>query len=325
MITKHFELSKLNLSTFSIYLFYGKNQGIQDETIEKYFTKDFNGQVNKYEENEFINGSEFIISEMLNGSLFENQKILIISRVSDKIIKYIEEILEKKLSEIKIILKTGILEKRSKLRGFFEKNKSLVTVPFYEDQDRNLTAIVFDFINKNKIKISRESVNLLVDRAGGDRKNLNIELDKILNYSFSNKTIEYETVKILSNLSENFTVGELVDSYLSRNVKNISKILNENNYSNEDFILILRTILIKSKRLLNVLEMLEIDKNIDKIIASIKPPIFWKEKDLVKTQAKLWNINDLKGKIYEINEIEALIKNNSKNSLNIISNFVISL
>ncbi len=324
MIIKVFEFNKLKTSNYKFYLFYGKNEGLQNEIIKKYFVDKFEGQVDKYDENEFISNSETIFSELLNKSLFENEKILIISRVSEKILKYIEELSEKNLNDLKIILKSAPLEKRSKLRNYYEKNKTHIIIPTYEDNEKSLSALAISFLNKNKIKISRETLNLLINRASGERQNLQSELDKILNYSQTNTTISFDVINKLSNLSENYEVNELANNYLAKNTKNVSKILNENNYSNEDCILILRTLLNKSKKLLEIIKKNEQLKNIDQVLSSTKPPIFWKDKENIKIQAKSWKLKDLKNKIYEMNNVETLIKSNSKNSLNIISDFIVN-
>ena len=324
MIIKHYQLENFNLNKFIFFLIYGKNEGLQKEIIEKKFTNSFLGEINRYEENEVLSNSESIISEILNKSLFSNNKIIIITRASDKILKIIKKLFEKKLSDIKIIIKSGQLEKKSKLRNLFEKNKDMVTMPVYQDEFRSLLPIIIQFTKKNDIKLSRESINLILDRASGSRENLYIELEKIFNYSISNKVIEFETVKKLTNLSENYGVNELANQYLSKNKKNLAKILNENNYSDEDCILILRTILSKSKRLIEIIEKNNEIENIDEVINDIRPPIFWKEKDDLKKQVNMWDFGDLKNKIYRINEIEALIKSNSKNSLNILSDFIVN-
>ena len=231
MIVKKFELSKFQFNKYNIFLLYGKNLGLQDEIIKSYFLKEFNGEISKYEESEFLSNSENIISEILNKSLFEKEKIIFIYRPSDKISKIIEEILNRKISDAKIVLKAGILEKRSKLRNLFEKNKNLVTIPFYEDDIKNLSSFVHEFLNRNNIKLSRESINLLIDRSGGDRNNLKLELEKIFDYSFSNKKIDFMNIQKLSNLAENYNINELAENYLCKNNKSVSKILNENNYS----------------------------------------------------------------------------------------------
>ena len=324
MIVKKFELSKFQFNKYNIFLLYGKNLGLQDEIIKSYFLKEFKGEISKYEESEFLSNSENIISEILNKSLFEKEKIIFIYRPSDKISKIIEEILNRKISDTKIVLKAGILEKRSKLRNLFEKNKNLVTIPFYEDDIKNLSSFVHEFLNRNNIKLSRESINLLIDRSSGDRNNLKLELEKIFDYSLSNKKIDFMSIQKLSNLAENYSINELAENYLCKNPKSVSKILNENNYSEEDCILIIRTILNKSKRLLKIIEENKKSNNIDEVISSFKPPIFWKEKESVKKQVKSWDLKELRQKIYRINEIEYFVKSNSGNSLNLVSDFIIN-
>ena len=324
MIIKSYEVNKINIKDYDIFLFYGKNEGLQNEIIEKNFVKGNKGSINKYEESEFINNYETISSEILTKSLFDEEKLLIVSRVGEKIFKYIEELLNRNINNIKIILKAGILEKRSKLRNLFEKDKKLLIIPFYEDDERTLTSQVYEYLKKNSIKLSRETINLLVERSSGNRENLKIELSKIFYYSQSNKEISFETVKKLSNLAENYGVNELADNYLSKNKKNVIKILNENNYSDDDCILILRTILNKSKRLLNILENYRKNENLDDVISKTRPPIFWKDKAIVKKQANTWELRDLKSKMYQINEVETLVKSNSKNTLNLVSDFIVN-
>ncbi len=324
MIIKSFEIGKIDISKFNFFLIYGKNDGLQNQIINNHLINNFDGQIDKYEENEFIVNSEVIITGLINRSLFEDKKILIISRSSDKILNLIEELSSKNLLDIKIILKSDVLDKKSKLRSFFEKGKSIITIPTYEDSERNLFSVVIKFLNEHKIKISREAINLLINRSSGDRHNLKQELDKVMNYSISNKNITYETIEKLSNLSENYDVNELANYYLAKNTKNVAKIFNENNYSNEDCVLILRTLLNKSKKLLKIIDKYNQTNNLDQVISSTKPPIFWKEKEIIKIQAKSWGLDDLKSKIYELNEIETAIKTNSNNSLNIISNFFVN-
>jgi len=324
MIIKYFEIDKTDLNKSNFYLFYGKNDGLQNEIIKKSFLDNFQGNINRYDEKEFIENYNIIVTEVLTKSLFESEKIIIISRTSDKILKLIQEIFERDIKDIKFILKSGILEKKSKLRNFFEKNENLVIVPFYEDDVNSLSTIALNFIRKNNIKMSRESLNLIVNRANGNRENLKNDLEKIFNFSITNKNIDTENIIKLTNLSENYGINELVDSYLEKNIKSTSKILNENIFTEQDCVLIIRTILSKSKRLMNIIEIYNETKDLDEAIMSAKPPVFWKDKISVKKQAKTWVLSELKNKIYEINDIESLIKINSRNSINLISDFMIN-
>ena len=153
MIIKHYEISKLHTEKFMFFLFY-ENEGLKEEVINDNFIEKFEGQLIRYDESEFVNNFDNILEELLNMSLF-GEKNLIISRVTDKVLRYIEIILNKEIKDTKIILKSGILDKKSKLRSLFEKDRNLVSVPFYEDTHKSLYIIVSKFLNEN-IKLSRE-------------------------------------------------------------------------------------------------------------------------------------------------------------------------
>ena len=322
MIIKSFDIGKNNSETIIANLFYGNNQGLKEELINNFFLKSFDGEILRYDETEILNNKDDFFSTLLNQSLFEDNKIIIISRVSEKILDIIIEILEKNLSNVKIIIKSNNLEKKSKLRKFFEKHSNLACTPIYEDDNRSLNIFVQNFVKKNKIKISQEIINLLIERSNGDRGNLKNELIKLQNLSITKKQIDLDHVKKVTNLAENYSVFELSDNYLAKNLRKVANILNENNYSSDDCILILRTISNKSKRLLKLKDEFEKNNNIEQVLSSFKPPIFWKEKEIVKKQIESWSRNEVKKIIYRVNDLEILIKKNSNNSINFVSDFV---
>ena len=322
MIVKSFEIEKIKSIKNNFILLYGSNQGHKNQVIKELFEKSFKGEISRFDENEILNNYESFVSSLINKSLFEDYKLIVISRVSDKIIKLMNEILERNIEKIKIIINSDNLDKKSKLRSLFEKNKELICIPFYEDNEKNLTSITQNFFRQKKIKVSQEIINLLIGRSRGDRGNLINELNKIENLSITKKNIYIEDVLKLTNLSENYSVFELAENYLAKNKKQVSKILNENNFANDECILILRTILNRSKRLLKLKESQNETGNIDLTISSFKPPIFWKEKDAVKKQIQSWSNDEVKKIIYKINDLEILIKKNSNNSLNFVSDFV---
>ena len=324
MILKSYENDKIRKSLCNLFLFYGSNEGLKKDLIKTCFLDKFDGTLEKYEEKEFLEKEETIISGILNKSFFENNKILIISRASDKITNVIDGILEKKISDTKIIILAEKLEKKSKLRSLFEKNKKAICVPFYEDDLKTLYNIASIFFKKEKISISPEAINLIIDRCNGNRIFLDKELQKLVLFSKKNKKLDIKTVDKLTNLSENFSVSSLVDSCLLKNVSKTSKMLNENIYNLDDCILIVRTFLNKSKRILNIRRGYDKTKNIDEEIRSYKPLIFWKDKEIVKNQIMKWNISDIENLILKINDIELSIKTNTENSITILYDFILS-
>ena len=323
MIIKSFEISKINLKEIQFFLLYGLNEGHKKEVIDEKFKKLYDGEIYAYDENDILKDENMFFTSVLSKSFFENKKLIIISRATDKINKLAEEILEKKIEDLVLILNAGSLEKKSKLRSFFEKNKKTICVPFYEDNSQTLSGIVNKSLRDNKIQVSQELINLIVQRSRGDRQNLKNELEKIKNFASDKKKISTDDLLKLTNLAENYSVSELIDSCLAKNKRRTINILNENNYSVEDCILIIRTFLLKSKRLLKLIDKTENNKNIDNIISSFKPPIFWKDKEIIKQQIKSWSSINIENLLYKINETELLIKKNSISSINILSNFII--
>ena len=324
MIIKNYELQKLKLINLNIFLLYGANSGFKEEVIEKYFTKDFDGKIQKYEEIEVLNNYENFISDLLNKSFFEKKKMIVITRTTDKILKLVNELLEKNITDIQILINSDELEKKSKLRNFFEKEKSVVCIHFYDDDTKTLSLMANNFFREKNISISREILNLIVDRCRGDRQNLKTELEKISSLLISKKKIDIEDVIILTNLAENYSISELVDNCLSKNVFKTNKILNENNFSSDESILILRTLLSKTKRLLSLGKDYQQNNNIDITLSSYKPPIFWKDKEIVKNQILKWKIKDIENLLFSLKDIELASKKHSANSLNIIYDFILN-
>ena len=324
MIHKAYEINKLDLSKYNLYLFYGENEGYKNEIIKNKFEKNYPNQIYRYDEKDVLNKKNEFFESIISKSFFENKRIIIISRVSDKIKDIIEEISLKKIEEITIILSANILEKKSKLRNFFEKEKNTVCIAFYADTVQTLNGIAINFFKEKKISISQQTINLLVERCRGNRENLKNELIKIENYSKSGKKITNEEILKLTNLAENYNTSELVDNCLAKNTKKTATILNENNYSNEDCILIIRTFLSKTKRLLKLQEEVKNNISIDQAITNFKPPIFWKDKEIIRQQLTQWTLDKINKMIINIIEIELLVKKNSSNSLNILSDFIIN-
>ena len=321
MIFKSFEINKINKKINQFILFYGKNEGLKNEALN-ILIKDKNN-IQNYEEKEILDNENSFIENILSKSLFEKEKFIVIKRTTDKILKVIENLNLKNLEDITIILNSDNLEKKSKLRSLFEKDKKLICVPFYPDNNQTLSKLAYNFLNDKKIPISPSNINLIVGKCNGDREALINELQKIEYFGNNGKKINAESISKLINLSENHSISELIDNCLAQNKKKIISILNENNFSNEDCIMITRSFILKAKRLLELSKTFETNKNIDLTISSAKPPIFWKEKEITKQQILKWSSKNIKQLIYSLSETELQIKKNINNSINLITDFIL--
>ena len=321
MIAKFYELIKYK-NKINYYLFYGENDGLKLDTIENNFANFTKENTYKYLEKEINSDKQIFLENLYSKSFFEKEKLIIVSEVTDKILGLIQEILNNKIEDITIIFLTKKLDKKSKIRNFFEKEKKVIIVPFYEDTPQTLITIAKKILNENKISLSQEHLNLIIEKSQGNRISLKNELQKIVLLS-QNKKVDLSDISKLTNLSENYSAAELVDNCLSKNKKRTLNILNENIPSSEDNVLILRTFLSKLKRLRKLRLNLDQNSNIDQVINSFKPPIFWKDKNIIKQQIKIWKLNEIESFIEDLNNTESLIKKNPQISNQIINNMIL--
>ena len=322
MIVKNFELKNFN-NKKNIFLIYGENEGLKEDLILEFSKNYIKESIFKYSEKEILLNIEDFYNKIFSQSFFEKEKLIIINGVTDKMRNEIELILTKNIADITLIFLSNILEKKSKLRSLFEKDKNLICAAVYKDDLRVLLNIANSFFKSIKVDISIESMNLIIERSSEDRKNLRNELKKIESFIGNKKKIDINDLIKLTNLSENHSINRIVDMSLAKDTKQTLRALNENIFSADDIIIIIRSYLIKSKRLLKLTTELEKNKSIDQIISTYKPPIFWKDKEIVKKQLKIWTRESATILIQNINEIELQLKKNSGSSLNILQNFII--
>ena len=320
MILKFYEIEK-KITQDRLLLFYGKNEGLKKEIIKKIFKN--KREIFYYEEKDILNNPENFLEDIFSQSLFEGNKNIIIKRASDKIIKIIESIENKNITDMNIIFNSDILDKKSKLRSFFEKHKKHISVAFYPDEEKTLTKLAINFFRERKITISPYNISLIVNKCSGDREMLFNELEKLNNFTLKNKKLDTETVTKLVNLSENHSINDLINNCLAKNKKKIINILNENNFNDDDSMIILRTLLNKLKILLKLSEDFKKNKNIDQTILAARPPIFWKDKEITKQQLFEWTPENIRKLTYEVNIIELTIKKNFKNSVNLLNDFIL--
>ena len=286
MIIKSFNLNDIKKSNAIFFLIYGENEGQKDEIIKEIFLNNFKGEIIKYEENQILDNNDIFFEACLNESLFENEKIILVNRVTIKIYEIIKKLLDNKVFNKKIILNSNILEKKSKLRKLFEEENKLVCVAVYQDNNASLFKIANNFFKTNNISISSENINFIVDKSSGDRKNLYNEMNKILNFCFSKRKINNEELQKLINENQDENYFELVDNCLAKNYTKVNRIINNSIFNNSESIILIRSFLSRVKRLIELKKLQSQIGSEKDTVNSYRPPIFWKDKEIVEKQIK---------------------------------------
>lgn len=325
MILKIFKLNEDHLKKYNFFLLHGNNYGHIEDTLTEFFKPKLSRNVNYYEENDILNDNSNLIEAIFNKSLFENEKIIIIKRTTDKLYNLINDISLKRVEGVWLILISNNLDSKSKLRNFFEKRENMISIAFYEDDNPTLNLIASKFMRENKINISQKNINIIVERSRNSRQNLKNELQKIKLFMINKKNINDDQIQNLTNSSNMSKYSDLADNILCKNLRSVRKILNDNNFYPDDCLIILRTLLLKLKRILKLNYHLQKNQNLDRIIDDYKPPIFWKEKNIIKSQLNILNEQKIKSLIMKINKVEFLIKKKTQLACLLTLDFIMNI
>lgn len=313
MIYKSYLIEKnLDLLKNNLILFYGENFGLIKEFQENYKRK--HKKIIKFNQLEIINNEDKLINEIKNVSLFESRKYIFIDEVSDKIFKIIDEIKDD-LRDNRIYLFANILEKKSKLRSFFEKYKNCDVIPCYEDNKESIKNLITNEL-KGFSGINQEVLNIFYDNCGFDRVKINNELVKIKTY-FTDKKIKIEQLEKLLNQKNDDDFIFIRDAVLKGNKQPTNKFLSSTLLDNDKityYLYLLHLRLIKLEEIVNLSEK----QGLTNAINNIKPPIFWKDKPHFIDQAKMWNTRKIKTALKKTYSLEINIKSNSNTNKNIL-------
>lgn len=304
----------ISLINENLILFYGENLGLKDEFKKIIKLNNENIEIINFSQEEILKKPDIFYNEILNISLFEKKKIYFINNANDKILEIIKDI-EPKIDIQKLYIFSEILDKRSKLRGFFEKGKNCALIACYADNEATIKKIILNKLNKFS-DLSTQNINSILEKSGLDRVKLNNELEKIITF-FTDLKIENKKLELLLDKRENNDFNLLKDEAFNGNKIKTNKLLSDTIIENEKNVLYLSIINQKLNKLADIFELSK-THNFESAISMIKPPIFWKDKPAFINQIKKWNKTKVKQILQKTYDLEIDIKSNPIINKNIL-------
>ena len=290
-----------------IFLFYGENFGLKNEFKKKIKAKYKNSKIINYYQDEIIKDETIFLNEVNNFSLFEEEKIFFINQASDKILEIILKF-EKEIEDTKVYLFSEVLDKKSKLRNFFEKSKLYGITACYLDNEITIKKIIQKNLKDFKI-LSPQAINIIYNNCGLDRIKLSNEIDKIKTF-FQNKELQLDKLEEILNLRTNDDFNVLKDEAFKGNKQKTNTLLSDTIFEEEKNIYYLNLINQKLDKLAQI-NQYKFNSNYEDAISKVKPPIFWKDKPIIIEQARRWDANKIRNILAKTHHIEIQIKSNS--------------
>ena len=291
----------------NIILLYGENKGLKDDIKKSIIEKNKNKEIIRLTQDDILKNNSLLDNEIMNLSLFDDKKIILIDNITDKSFSLIEKNVSQ--NNCLICLFSGVLERRSKLRNLFEKEKTLGLIPCYEDNEITLQNYIKNYL-KNIKGLNQEIINFIINNSNKSRDKIKNELDKTAVY-FMEKEINISELRQLLNLDENDNSQRLRDTAILGDKRLLNDLISKTQINEQDNMIYIRGLLNQFIKLAEILEINKTTKNLTKAIESLKPSIFWKDKPMVLGQANKWEINKIKTTINELTDAEILIKSST--------------
>jgi len=296
----------INILKKDVILIYGENDGLKSDLKKKLRLSNSSTNIKNTTQEEILKSQNIFFEDFLNNSLFDEKKIYFIEQVNDKFLSIVQEI-EKRSDGQKVYLFAPVLEKKSKLRNYIEKSKKIDVIPCYIDNEITLKNIIRERLKDFK-ELTPESMNIMLDNSNLNRVSLNNELDKVETY-FIDKKISLSSLVELLNRNDNLDITSLKDSALNGNKQKTNRLLNDTVLENDKIIYYINLLYQRLNKLNEILSVKNLP--LEKTIDNIKPTIFWKDKPVVKEQAKRWDQTKINLMLKKIFNFEIMIKSNS--------------
>jgi len=317
------EQSFQSINNCKLFLFYGENQGLKKEFKEKLRIKDKDQEILNLFQDEIIKNKNIVVNEVNNKSLFNKKKIIFINQANDKILDVIDEIIEN-IQDENIFLFSDILDKKSKLRNYFEKSKSCGIAACYQDNEITIKKIITKKLS-NYHGLTGQIINLIIKNTGLDRSKVNNEIDKIIS-CFQDKKIDPNKIDLLLNIKTSDDFNLLKDAALNGNKINTNRLLADTVFETENNIYYLNSINQRINKLKEIENMKQENSNMESLISSLKPPVFWKDKPILIEQSRKWNKDKIQAALKKTYSAEIEIKSNSSIRKDLlIKNLIIEL
>ena len=317
------EQSLESINNCKLFLFYGENQGLKKEFKEKLKIQNKNQETLNLFQDEIIKNKNILVNEVNNKSLFNEKKVIFVNQTNDKILDIIDEIIEN-IEDERIFLFSDILDKKSKLRSYFEKSKSCGTAACYQDNEITIRKIIMKKLNDYQ-GLTSQIINLIIQNTVLDRNKVNNEIDKIIS-CFKDKKIDLKKIDLLLNIRINDDFNLLKDQALNGNKINTNRLLADTVFEVENNIYYLNSINQRINRLNEIQNMKQENSNIESLVSSLKPAVFWKDKTMLIEQSKKWNKNKIQTALKKTYNAEIEIKSNSSIRKDLlIKNLIIDL
>ena len=316
----------------NIIFLYGTNTGLVDlmykKTLEvlKVDTNDpFN--VSKIDGNDFKNNPSILHDNINTLNVFSDKRLILLDLMHISINKNLETII---LEAVKIENNNYLLLIRAsdlKISSFvkyFQNVNNAILVPCYEEKIETINSKISDLLFKHKISFKQDFVKNLVLKLSSNSLTNEMEIEKLDIFLTNNSYVTEEMIFTLLSKNDETNLNKIIENCSNGNTS-VALSAFENTYENQTTsITLIRMFVNHFKLVEKILLLVKNYNDLNYVVENIRPPIFFKKKEFIIFQCKLWNLKLVKIILNRLIDLELRCKLDSSIEKTLLSQFLLS-
>lgn len=300
-----------NQNTFKAVLLYGEDSSSVNKkykTILNLFTQK-GYEINDLAQENLKENNTLLVEEFFSMSMFATNTIytLRLLEKENTFTKYIEDLFEKNdVSNINnfLLITANGLDTSSSLRKYAEKSKHIACIGCYEEDSRNISALINTKLKDRGFTYNQDVVSYILNAVGNNASIIENEIEKLSLYKNNDKNLSIVDVKnCIVDIAET-NLEDFCNNFCIFNKGETFRILHKIFEENIELIVVIRMLVRYFMQLQKIRFLVDSGENIDNVFKSEK--IFWKQQNNIKIHLQKWSLQ-------KINKFLEMLLNAEKN------------
>jgi DNA polymerase-3 subunit delta len=251
------------------------------------------GEIIRLEDAELETEPDRLSIELQTIAMFGGRKVVRTSLSRRVGLEQLAPLIEAGRLEGALVVEAGNIKADDKVRTLFEKSPIAVAIACYADAARDLESLVRDVLGEFGVEIAPEARELLIARLGADRILSRAEIEKLALYVTGRTRIESADVEAIVGDAAELAVDRIVLAAVSGEARTAVRECDRAIASGESPQLVISALLRHVLRLERVRTAMDAGRSFDDAIRPLRPPVFYKQKDALAAQARIWSPDQL--------------------------------
>lgn len=279
-------------------LLYGPDSGLARERSKRIREKVLGENTDPFAlveltESAVIEDPARLLDEINAIGLLGGKRFILVRDAGDKLASVVKDAAPALHDDVFLLLLADELSAKSSLRKWFEEAPNAAALACYRDEIRDLQTVVNKAFSAAGVSAPRDVVDYLCSQLGNDREVTRSELEKIITYAGDEKTLSVADAEALVDYNRDTNLDDIVNAAADKNVPLLDTMLATHLTRGTSPVAYLRALQRYFNRLYFIKSKMEAGYDLETVVGSLRPPVFYKQKPLLIRHARNWSLTQI--------------------------------